>query len=607
MRLPYDKGKLSMLVDAGRGRKLSFFIGVLATIATVILQMLTPQVIRVTIDNVMDNLPPDKPWSAFIDMLGGRDFLHDSLWLCGLILGVLAIMTSLGVFVRRYTIIEAGEHIAQRLRNTLFTHIQNLPYEWHVKVQTGDIIQRCTSDVDTIRNFICNQFVDMIRSVILMAISLVIMFQMDWIMALASLLLVPVIFVSSLVFFRAIAKHFTKADEAEGALQATAQENFTGVRVVRAFGRERYEVAKFKQKNAAYVAEWIKTSDLQAIFWGMGDMICGIQMAIVMLVGVLRCAGGELSPGTFFAFYTYSSMMIWPVRVFGRMLAEMSKASVSAGRIREILSTEPETDAESSITPPIKGEITFDHVTFAYGEAPPVLRDLSFTIKAGETLAILGGTGSGKSTLVHLLSRLYDVPEGSGTIFIDGHPINTIAREHLRKNVGLVLQEPFLYSKTIGENILVSEQSVSQELLHHVSGIAHVHDAIVSFGDGYDTVVGERGVTLSGGQKQRVAIARMLVGNTPIKIFDDSLSAVDTETDARIRKALKTMESSATTIIISHRTSTLMQADRIMVLRDGAIEEIGTHDELMASGGSYRRVFDLQGSIEEEMKEDVTL
>jgi ATP-binding cassette subfamily B protein len=311
---------------------------------------------------------------------------------------------------------------------------------------------------------------------------------------------------------------------------------------------------------------------------------------------------GNLSPGTFLAFYSSCNMMIWPVRQLGRILSDLSKALVSAGRVRDILQTEPETDPGDALKPEIKGEICFQNVSFNYGKGEPVLRDISFTLKPGESMAILGATGSGKSTLVHLLSRLYDLKDSDGLITIDGIDIRRISRPHLRRHIGLCLQEPFLFSKTLRDNISIARPEMELAELRAAAAVAMVDETIEDFAEGYDTVVGERGVTLSGGQKQRVAIARMLAGNAPVMIFDDSLSAVDTETDAKIRVALRRKVADASVIIISHRISSIMQADKILVLKDGTVEDIGSHEELLVRGGSYRRIFELQRGVVMEEK-----
>ncbi|MDR0324021.1 MAG: ABC transporter ATP-binding protein/permease, partial [Treponema sp.] len=348
------------------------------------------------------------------------------------------------------------------------------------------------------------------------------------------------------------------------------------------------------------------------LFWGAGDFLSGLQLAIIIAAGVFRCVNGELSAGTFLAFYAYCNWMIWPIRQLGRILSELSKTFVAAERIREILAAEPETDLLGAFCPEIKGEICFDNVSFAYDSSEPVLRNISFTLKPGQTLAILGATGSGKSSLVHLLARLYDLPDGGGEIKIDGIDIRRIKCSHLRRNTGLCLQEPFLFSKTIRENISTAQNGdyeshdfnaspcLEMAEIQSAAAAAMIHETITGFAKGYETIIGERGVTLSGGQKQRVAIARMLAGNPPVMIFDDSLSAVDTETDARIRSALRHRIKDAAVIIISHRISSLMQADKILVLKGGKIEDIGSHKELLERGGTYRRIFDLQAAGIEE-------
>jgi ATP-binding cassette subfamily B protein len=578
-----------------------------ATIGTVVFSFISPQIIRYTIDSVIGDAPLAAPAfvRALAGSLGGTEFLRRNIWICGLFTLAAALCSGLLNAARRYTSIEIGETIAWRLRNTLYSHIQRLPYLWHVRCHTGDIIQRSTSDVDTIRNFLQNQMSELLRIFGVFVIALVMMFSMDVFMSLMSLILLPPIFLFSLLYFKKVAREFARADAAEGDMQACAQENYTGVRVVRAFGRESYEMGRFSAKTLTHANIWIVTGKLLGLFWGAGDIMSGLQLVIVVGAGIYRSVQGELSPGTFLAFYTYCNWMIWPVRQLGRILSELSKTLVSAGRVRDILAEEPETDPPDALRPLIRGEIRFENVSFGYAgdsagkadaaEVPaPVLRNISFTVKPGTTLAILGATGSGKSTLVHLIARLYDLEEGGGRITLDGIDIRRISRDYLRRHIGLCLQEPFLFSKTIRENIAAGTGGLPLEEVHAAAVVAQVDGNIREFEKAYETVVGERGVTLSGGQKQRVAIARMLASNPPVMIFDDSLSAVDTETDMRIRSALKNRVAGAAVILISHRISSLMQADQILVLKDGEIEELGTHQELLAREGSYRRIFELQ-------------
>jgi ATP-binding cassette, subfamily B, bacterial len=605
MKLPWKGGRLALVASAAEDRRFRLFLCCAATMGTVGFSFLNPQIIRFTIDSVIGNSPIDAPAfvQVFVEQLGGVLFLRRNIWICALFILGAALFSAFFNSIRRYTGIDLGETVAWRLRNSLYAHIQKLSYDWHVNCQTGDIIQRCTSDVDTIRNFIQNQLSELMRVFFVMVLALFMMFSMDLFMSLMALALIPVIFVFSLLYFRKVSKEFTKADVAEGIMQAAAQENYTGVRVVRAFGREFYEMERFSEKTKNYQDIWIRIGKMLGLFWGTGDFLAGLQLSIIVGAGIWRSVQGLLSPGTFLAFYTYCNWMIWPVRQLGRILSDLSKALVSTGRVRDILQTEPETEPGDALKPEIKGEICFQNVSFNYGKGEPVLRDVSFTLKPGESLAILGATGSGKSTMVHLLSRLYDLKDTDGLITIDGIDIRRIARPHLRRNIGLCLQEPFLFSKSLRENISIARPEMELAELRAAAAVAMVDETIEDLAEGYDTVVGERGVTLSGGQKQRVAIARMLAGNAPVMIFDDSLSAVDTETDAKIRAALRRRVADAAVIIISHRISSIMQADKILVLKDGTVEDLGSHEELLERGGSYRRIFELQRGVVMEEKE----
>ena len=378
------------------------------------------------------------------------------------------------------------------------------------------------------------------------------------------------------------------------------QENLTGVRVVRAFGREKYEIDRFDKKNNRFADMWIRLSYVMGMYWGFGDLFTGLQIMTILVLGTVEAVNGNISVGTFMAFISYNATLVWPIRSLGRVLSEMSKAGVSIDRINYILEEEEEQDDPAGLTPDLHGDIVFDHVNFAYEGLMPILKDIHFTIKAGSTFAILGGTGSGKSTLMHLLDRLYELPKAGGTISIGGVDISAIRLSYLRENIGMVLQEPFLFSRTIRENISAARPGADMEEIRHASRIASVDDAIMGFSGGYDTIVGERGVTLSGGQKQRVAIARMLMQRAPIMIFDDSLSAVDAETDAKIRDALDQNLGGSTVILISHRITTLMKADCILVLSNGQIAQMGTHQELISQPGIYRDIYNIQTAQEDQ-------
>lgn len=570
-----------------------FALTLICSMGNTVLSSLTPQVVRVAVDCVLGS----EPFPGAVTALAPPSLLAAApmtqlVSAAGFLL-VVAVLSGLCTYGSRMGTANASENFVKSLRDALYRHIQRLPYEWHVRHSTGEIIQRCTSDVEVVRNFVTNQLLEVCRIVFLVGFSLAVMLSMNARMTLIAVCFLPVILAYSLFFYSKIAKRFLTADEAEGELSATVQENLTGVRVVRAFGREAYEVERFDKKNERFASLWIRLGGLLSAYWGIGDLITGLQILTVICVGVTQAVSGAITLGEFLAFVAYNQTLIWPVRGLGRILSEMSKAGVSIERLAYILDSEPETEPGRALTPPMDKDIVFDHVSFSYGEQP-VLRDVSFTIPAGKTFAVLGATGSGKSTMMHLLDRLYDLAPGCGRITIGGTDIADISRAYLRRNIGIVLQEPFLFSRTIRENIAAVRPGATMEEVRRHAGTAHVDEAILEFADGYDTIVGERGVTLSGGQKQRVAIARTLMLDAPILIFDDSLSAVDAETDAEIRASLHQAKGSATVILISHRITTLMQADCILVLQDGRVAELGSHDELMARGGLYREIYDLQ-------------
>ena len=582
-----------------KGYRYLILISAVATIIKVAASFAMPQIIRFTVDSVIDNVPFsfNKTIMYLIEFFGGREGIRQNLWISAFVILLLAAITSVSDFIGRYTVAKGTEGIIKNIRNNLFNHIQKLPYSWHIKNQTGDIIQRSTSDVDVVRNFISTQLSEMFRTVMLVIISLILMFSMNVKLTLIVLIFIPIVVLYSAIFYGILSKKFLIADEAEGELFTVTQENLTGVRVVRAFGREKYEIDKFEEKNNKFSELWVKLGYQLGYYWGIGDFVTGSLVMTIVVAGTMFSVDGLITLGEFMAFVSYTIMIAWPLRSFGRILGELSKTKVSLKRICEILNEQEEIDSPNSITPDMNKDIEFKNVTFKYEGNAQILNNLSFKIKAGSTFAILGGTGSGKSTLMHLLNRLYDLPDDCGSITIGDVDIRHIKRDYLRKNIGMVLQEPFLFSKSIRENISIVNSNADINQIKEVSSIAHVDDAIESFSNGYDTIVGERGVTLSGGQKQRVAIARMLLQNTPIMVFDDSLSAVDSETDAKIRAALKSGKKNSTVILISHRITTLMQADMILVLDKGQASDIGTHEELISREGIYKSIFDVQMNI----------
>ncbi len=577
-----------------------FFATVVFSMLHTVFNALTPQIIRTAVDSVIGEEPFQDLPAVIVDFVSALSFEKAILLAAAAVLAVSA-LSALCSFLSRMGTAKCSERFVKGIRDALFSHIQRLPFSWHTAHQTGEIIQRCTSDVEVIRNFVTNQCLEAFRVIFLVTVSFSLMFPMSRKISLVAAAFLPVIFLTSLFYYSHMARRFLEADEAEGELTTDVQENLTGVRVVRAFGREQFEVEKFDRLNERFSMLWIKLGHLMSLFWASGDLLCGLQVMTVMVVGVSEAVAGHITAGTFLAFLTYNASMIWPVRGLGRVLSEMSKAGVSIDRVREILDAQEEELPADPKEPDWTGDIVFDHVTFGYGGEEPVLKDVSFTIPAGKTFAILGGTGSGKSTIAALLTRLYDLKEGEGTITVGGVDIRDIPQPALRRNIGLVLQEPFLYSKTIEENLKVTQPSADREELRRAARIASVDRALEEMALGYDTLVGERGVTLSGGQKQRVAIARSLLRRSPVLLLDDSLSAVDTETDEKIRSALLEEEAGTTLILISHRVTTLMAADHILVLEDGRVAEEGTHQQLITQNGPYRRVYDIQMSQDDRL------
>lgn len=582
------KRKIQLILRYFKGAKRYFLAAVLASLITTVFNALTPQIFRFTIDSVLE----------------GNDYpyLAEHLWIMALILVGVALFSGAAMYVSRYHTAKAGENFAKNMRDALFAHVQKLPMKWHDKHQTGDIIQRCTSDVEVIRNFVVTQLLEVFRTVFLVVVSFSIMVSMNVKLSFVVLLFVPLVVAYSGIFYRLIARRFTDADEAEGALSTVVQENATGVRVVRAFGREKFEMERFREKNDIFANLWIRLGTLSGLYWGVGDLITGLQVVTIIVLGAVEAVQGTITVGEFIAFASYNTTLVWPIRGLGRILSDMSKAGVSFERVDYIIRASEEAYQEENREENRSFDIRFSHVNFAYEDGHPVLSNLDFSIPQGSTLGILGGTGSGKSTLVQLLNRLYELQEGQGEITLGGKNIREIPLEWLRNNIGIVLQEPFLYSRTIKENIAASVPDATMEEIRQAAKIACVDDTIMSFPDGYDTLVGERGVTLSGGQRQRVAIARMLLQKAPIMIFDDSLSAVDSQTDAKIRKALSESCKNATVILISHRITTLMGADQILVLNQGKIQEQGTHEELISRDGIYRQVYEIQMSQDDRIQ-----
>ena len=577
-----------------RGSVRYFVICILSGVTFTALELVIPQILRLTVDSVIGDKAADLP-ARLQRLWGAAYFRAHMLWIALALAAVGLLSAAFRYAMNLYSSI-ACETMVKTSRDLLYHQIQQLPWSWHMKNATGDIIQRCTADVERIKTFFQEQFVSVFRIVVLIVLSLCCMVAMNWRLSIIALVMFPIIILYSLLFHNKIRERFTDCDEAEGVLSTIAQENLTGVRVVRAFGREAFERERFEQQNQVYTNLWVKLCYTLSQFWAVGDVTSCLQVMLVVVFGSILCVRGDMTKGEFVSFAFYNAMLITPVRRLGRMISEMSKAGVSVDRLAEVLNAKPEQDMPDAKPAPMDRDIVFERVSFSYETGPEVLHDVSFTIPAGKSFGVLGATGSGKSTLLLLLSRLYAPTKGK--ITIGGADLASMPAKWVREHVGVVLQEPFLFSRTIEENIGIT--GASAEEIRQAAITACVDEDIRQFAKGYETMVGERGVTLSGGQKQRVAIARTLTGRTPIVVFDDSLSAVDTETDEAIRENLKKQVSGVTQILVSHRILTLLDCDQVLVLEHGAVRQLGTPAALLQQEGPFREIYQMQMAIGEE-------
>jgi ATP-binding cassette subfamily B protein len=500
----------------------------------------------------------------------------------------------------------SGRLSAQRLRNYLYDHIQNLPFSYHDQTATGDLIERCTSDVDTLRRFFSDQAINAGRVVILFIINFIAIYNLNSKLAGISVIVIPVILVVSILFFKKLIKAYEAYQEQEAVLSTTLQENLSGVRVVKAFARQTYEISKFDKDNWEKYLRGKKLYVLHSLFWPISDSICSFQVLTGIFYGAMLTINNQITIGTFMAYTGMVVMVIFPIRNLGRLIVDMSSGLVSYGRVMEIIKNKREPLDEGDYLPAkdVSGAISFKDVGFEYDGEHKVLENISFECQPGQVIALLGSTGSGKTTLVNLLPRFYDCTHGQ--ITLDGVDLTRYPRRYLRTQIGIVEQEPFLFSRPLRENITYGVgREVSDEEVEKAARAAAIHDVILGFPKGYATLIGERGVTLSGGQKQRVAIARTLLKNPRILILDDSTSSVDTETEAEIRSALDNLMLNRTTFIIAHRIQSIMQADLILVMDGGRIVQRGQHDSLLREEGIYRQIFNIQTRIEDELQKEI--
>ena len=501
---------------------------------------------------------------------------------------------------------QTAEGITRRLRNYLYDHIQHLSFTYHSKTKTGELIERSTSDVDALRRFFSDQATNIGRILMLFIINFVTLLNLNVKLAWVSIIVIPFILAVSIFLFKKVSSAYESYQQQEAILSTTLQENLSGVRVVKAFSRQRYEMDKFEKDNWEKYIRGKKLLIMHSLFWPVSDILCGAQLIAGYLIGAMMAINGEISVGTYLAYSGLVIYIIYPLRNLGRIIVQTSTGLVSYSRVMDIIKEKREPLDQGDYIPQsnLRGDFAFLNVGFEYEPGDQTLADICFIVKPGQVIALLGSTGSGKSTLVHLLPRFYEYT--SGKILLDDVELNRYPRKFLRQQIGIVEQEPFLFSRTIRENITYGVgREVSDEEVEQAARAAAIHDVILSFQEGYQTIVGERGVTLSGGQKQRVTIARTLLKNPRILILDDSTSSVDTETEAEIREALWNLMRNRTTFIIAHRIQSVADADLILVMDKGRIIQHGRHADLINQTGVYREIFNIQARIEDELEKEL--
>jgi ATP-binding cassette, subfamily B, bacterial len=597
-----SKAAATLLWKQMRGFRGKYAWAIAALFVFTAINYLTPLIASATIDFALSHKPDESRLTAWIiGLMGGADFVKERLWFPALLMVLLTIVAGGFSYLKGRFAAEASDGIARRLKDRLYDHLQRLPAKYHDRAETGDLIQRCTSDVETLRMALASQVVEVSNAVLLLLTALPIMILLDGRMTLVSFALIGPIIVFGYVYIGKVKHLFAEVAESEGQVTRVVQENLTGLRVVRAFARQDFEIAKFAGPNKLYRDRSLTLLRMMSWYWSTSDLIVLIQQGIVLFTGAYFISQGTLTVGTLFAFIMFLNMLLWPVRQMGRTLTDLGKSVVALNRMGEILSEPEESAPQTPANPvsPVAGKIEVTDLVFGHGEENAAINGISFTVEPGETLAILGPSGSGKSTIMHLLLRLYDY--ASGSIKFDGHELGDLDRQWVRSQFSVVMQEPFLFSKTIGDNIRLGRGAAANDEISEAARLADIHDTISGFPSGYSTLVGERGVTLSGGQRQRVALARALLQDTPVLLLDDALSAVDAETESTILEALRSRHGRRTTLVIAHRLSTLAHADKVIVLEKGKIIQHGTHAELAEQDGLYRRLWTIQNALENEM------
>jgi len=558
-----------------------------ALLGSSVFSLLMPRIVGEALDSaIQGQLEGDLRWA--------------SLGLAAALVLVVAGLRGLFAFGQQYVGEKLSQSVAYSIRNAIYERLQRLSFAYHDKAQIGQIMSRATQDVEAVRMYVNMGLIRLLSVVVLLLVTLALMAETNLRLALVSWAFLPAIAVVSAVMSARTRPLWTLIQDGQGRLSNVLQENLSGVRVVKAFSREEFESEKFQVEAEELFRQSYRQNQIQAVNTPLLTALGALSLVATVVIGGREVAAGRLTPGGLLAFLTYLYVLQQPARMLGFITNILSRTVSAGDRIYEIL------DAESAVTeradalvlPRTRGEVRFDHVSFGYDRLAPVLREISIEARPGEVIALVGPTGSGKSTIVNLMPRFYDVTDGR--ISIDNHDISDVTLESLRANIGIVQQDMFLFINTIRENIRYGRVDATDEEVEAAAKAARIHDFIVGLPDGYDTWVGERGVTLSGGQKQRVSIARTLIMDPAILIFDDSTSSVDMETEYLIQQALAELMRGRTTFVIAQRLRTVKNADQILVLDRGEIVERGRHDELLARNGLYRRIYELELKDQEE-------
>lgn len=575
-----------------KNNRLTYFLSMISTIFIQIFSGLTPIVIMITVDSIIG----DKEYKydileKAVNLIGGRDFLRSHIYILAFVIVILTGISCIFIFLRNYYSNVACENLIYNLKEKMYNKFLNIDIRCLNHYSTGDLIQRSSSDIETVRKLFSTQLVNAFGSIATIILVIIVMSLINLKLAMISISLCIVISFLSYVFYGKIGKIFKETDEAESQLMVFIKEALFNIRVIKAFNREDYILKLFREKNEEFNITQNKFMKTFAKFRAVNDFLTFLQLAIIIVVGGYETISGRMNFGDLIAFVIYINMIIWPIRQMGQLLSDMAKASVSISRIYEVLDL-PEEDYEYGIRDvPFSEKIEFKNVSLVINDNT-VLDNISFVINAGESLGVIGSTGSGKSMIVYLLLGLFEAT--SGEILIDGINIKEINKRYLREKISAIMQDSELFNMSILENVKITNDNIDDKSVFNATEVSSIHNEILNFSSKYETVVVDNGGNLSGGQKQRISIARGLLKPFEVLILDDSLSAVDMNTDLKINNALKSMDKKFTSIFISHRISTITNCDNIIVMDEGKIVESGKHNDLIMKNGIYSKINEIQ-------------